>query len=238
VDRRIAILAVALVLLGTVVAVYAIPEGATVAVGTPQTKNATSPGSVTADGGNITEVNVSSDTQTQAWQGFWGEVNGQLVLQDAAAFNFFTWNLSNISGEVYASRDNAINFAAVFPNNNCSIDNVLTGFGQTDSVNNTFINNTNRFIQVGLVAINASTACAVYTYVNSTAQSTFFQTIILTDDTNNDTNSSVGGNTSIYAAPIDNNQAGYNTDLHDYQLLVPVNRSAGVNTYFFYAELG
>jgi hypothetical protein len=219
-------------------AISAIPEGATVAVGSPQTKNASSPQSVTADGGNITEVNITVTTQTQAWQGFWGEVSGTLVLQDAAAFNFFSWNFSNISGEVYASRDNAVAFANINPNNNCSIDNVLTGFGQTDSVNNTFINNSNRFIAVGSVQINASTACAVHSYVNNTAQSSFFQTIILTDDANNATNASVGGNTSVYATPIDGDQAGYNTDLHDYQLLVPVNRTAGVNTYFFYAELG
>jgi hypothetical protein len=238
VNRTIAIFGVALLLLGAVMAVNAIPEGATVAVGSPKTKNASTPGNVTADGGNITEVNVTANTQTQVWQGFWGEVTGSLVLQDAAAATFYSWTLSNISGEVYASRDNAINFGTVSANNNCSIDNVLTGFGQADSVNNTFTNNSNRQIQVGSTTIAANTACAVYTYVNSTPQSSFFQTIILTDDSNDPGNASVGGNTSVYAAPIDNNQAGYNTDLHDYQLLVPVNRTEVTNIYFFYAELG
>ena len=237
-DRKLVILGLALILLGAVVAVRAIPEGATVAVGTPKTKNATIPSNVTADGGNITEVNISSTTQTQSWQGFWGQVNGSLVLQDAAAFTFFSWNISNLSGEVYASRRDNINFANIFPQNNCSIDNVLTGFAFADSVNNTFTNNSNKAVQVGLVLINASTACAVFTYVNSTAQSTFFHEMILTDNPNNTTNASVGGNTSVYTTILESNIAGYNGDLHDYQLLVPVNKTAGINIYSFYAELG
>jgi parallel beta-helix repeat protein len=211
------------------------PDGANVSVGKPQTKNNSAPSSVIAAGGNITEVNITATTQTQAWQGFWGDVNGTLVLQDAAAATFYAWTIINISGEVYASRDNAIVFSTIAPNNNCSIDNSLTQFNKADSENNTFTNNSNRFIQVGSVAINASTACAVYTYVNGAPQTSFFQTIILTDDLNNAT---AGGNTSVYAAPIDKNQSGYNNDAHDYQLLVPVDKSVGISTYYFYAELG
>jgi len=123
-----------------------------------------------------------------------------------------------------------------------------------DSANNTYTNNSNRFIQVGLVSINVSTACAVYTFVNSSAQSSFFQDIILTSLANffnatvnesvaNLSNLTGTGNNTVYATPIEGNITGYNglskTGLvGSYQLLVPVNRTAGVNTYFFYAELG
>jgi len=242
---RVLLLAIILGALLTA-AISAIPDGATVAVGKPQTKNVSAPQNVTAQGGNITEVNITDNTQTQVWQGFWGTVNGSIVLQDAAAATFYRWNVFNISGEVYASRLSSVNFANIKPDNNCSDDNSLTGFGFSDSVNNTYTNNTNRFIQVGTVAINASTACAVYTFVNSSAQSSFFQDIILTDTLNtNITNgsTSVGGNTTVYATPIEGNISGYNglnrTGLvGTYQLLVPVNRTAGFNTYFFYAEIG
>jgi hypothetical protein len=219
-------------------AISAIPDGATVSVGKPQTKNATTAQSVTAAGGNITEVNITADSQTQVWQGFWGQVNGSIVLQDAAAATFYRWNVFNVSGEVYASRSSSVNFANIAPDNNCSNDNPLTGAGFSDSANNTYSNNTNRFIQVGVVAINASTACAVYTFVNSTAQTSFFQDILLTDTANNQTNFSIGGNSTVYATPIEGNIAGYNSVLNKYQLLVPVNRTAGFNTYFFYAEIG
>jgi hypothetical protein len=226
--------------LGTLLtaAISAIPEGATLATGPPQTKNASVVNNVTADGGNITEVNITSTTQTSSWQGFWGQVNGTLVLQDAAGFNFYSWNVTNVSGEVYASLDGAINFGLIFPENNCSRDNWLTGFDKSDSVNSTFTNNSNRAVNIGIVEINASTACSTFTYVNGSATSVFFHELIVTDDPNNRTNASVGGNTSVYVAIIEPQIAGYNRDLHDYQLIVPVNSTAGFNTYAFYAEIG
>lgn len=239
VGRQTVIVIAMLILLTAVIAVRAIPEGVTVAVGTPETKAAASAtgGNVTADGGNVTNVNITAITQTGAWQGFFGEVaaNGSITLQDASGDVFFSWNATNLSGEIYASRDSGINFALIKPNNNCSIDNVLTGFGFSDSVNNTFTNNSNVAISVGNVVINASTACAVYTYVNSAPQSTSFNEMILSDDV---VNATVGGNTSVYATVINSNTVGFDGATHDYQLLVPVNRTAGTNLYFFFAEIG
>jgi len=237
VTLRILLLAVILTVL-MAWGISAIPEGASTLVSPGQTRTAPAASTVTADGGNVTQVNISASSQTQAWQGFFGEVNGSIVLEDTSGDLFFSWNITNISGEIYASRDSAIVFASITPNNNCSIDNVLTGFGLSDSVNNTFINNSNRAIQVGTVAINASTACAVYTYISSAPQSTSFNEMILTDDPNNLTNASVGGNTSVYTTVINSNTVGFDGVTHDYQLLVPVNRTSGFNTYAFYAELG
>ncbi len=240
--RGLSIIILLLIILGIGLAVRAIPEGAQVTIGAPQTRTPPTPGNVTAAGGNITEVNISVSSQTLAWQGFFGEVNGSIVLEDASGDLFFSWNITNISGEIYASRDNAVNFALIAPNNNCSVDNILTGFDKSDSVNNTFTPNNNRFMQVGLVAINASTACATHTYVNSSPQSTFFNVIILTDDLNANTSTNlsdpdVGGNTTVYATPIDANIEGFDTVQHDYQLLVPVNRTTEITVYFFYGEL-
>ena len=222
--------------------IYAVPEGAQVQIGTKETRAASIPQNVTADGGNVTNVNITLLTQTDAWQGFYGEVNGSLVLDDASGDRFYSWNITNVSGEVYASRSNNINFATIYPNNNCSIDNVLTGVGKSDSVNMTFSPAFNRAVTVGNIVINASTACATYTYVNSSVQSAFFHELILSPDVNvNGTgsqNATLGGNTSVFVTLIEPNIAGYDTATHDYQLLVPVNRTSGFNTYSFYAELG
>jgi hypothetical protein len=237
--RVLRVLVVGLVLAALAAsAIRAIPEGATVVVGVKETRTAPPVNNVTADGGNITEINISASTQTMAWQGFYGEVNGSIILADASGDLFYLWNITNISGEIYSSLDGAIVFASIFPENNCSRPNWLTGFDYSDSSNNTFINNTNNQVQVGNVIINSSTACAVYTYVSSTAQSSTFHELILTDDPNNRTNASIGGNTSVYATIINKDTTGYDGATHDYQLLVPVNRTAGYNTYAFYAELG
>jgi hypothetical protein len=236
-----AIIVLMVVLLGVVFAVRALPEGAQVLVAGGETRSTPVPGNVTADAGNVTNVNVTSNSQTQAWQGFFGDVNGSLVLEDASGDLFYSWNLSNTSGEVYASRDNAINFANIFPHNNCSTDNILTNFGVTDSVNNTYTASTNRAVTVGSIAINASSACATYTYVNDSPQSAFFHDLILTDDPNvnatGQPNATLGGNTTVYVALIEGNIAGFDSNAHDYQLLVPVNRTSGFNIYAFYAEL-
>ncbi len=237
-SKRIINVLLLLVFFSFVVAVRAIPEGAATLVSPGQTRTSPAASTVTADNGNVTQVNISASSQTQAWQGFFGEINGSIVLEDTSGDLFFSWNISNISGEIYASRDSAIVFASITPHNNCSIDNFLTGFSLADSVNATFINNSNRAIQVGTVAINVSTACAVYTYISSAPQSTSFNEMILTDDPNNLTNASVGGNTSVYTTVINSNTVGFDGVTHDYQLLVPVNRTSGFNTYSFYAELG
>jgi len=240
VRRLIGFVILAMVFLGTVIAVTAIPEGAQVLVGRTQTRTSPTPANVTADAGNVTEVNITSNSQTQAWQGFFGDVNGSIVLEDASGDTFYSWNLTNVSGEVYSSRDSAVNFNLINAQNNCSRDNELTEFGRSDSVNNTYRNNSNiPALSVGLITINASTACATNTYVSSGPQSNFFHSIIITDDCfPSPCNTTIGGNTSIYATPLEPDRTGFDGITYDYQVLVPVNRTSGFNTYFFYAELG
>jgi len=208
-------------------AVYGTPNGVSITTGPTTTAATTTPANVTAQGGNITEVNISVTVQTIAWQGFYGEVTGALTLDDSAGntlinFSFVAAN----GGEVYASRDNAVAFASIAAQNTCTIDELLTGTG-SDRVNSTFTNNTNPSFLVGDVNITANTACATNTF-NSTGQATFFDEIILTDD---------GGTTSIYATIMENNRVGFDGNTHDYQLIVPDNRTTANTVYFFYAEL-
>ena len=220
-------------------AISAIPEGAQTAVGRTETRTSPTPGNVTADGGNVTEVNISISSQTQVWQGFFGEINGSIVLEDASGDLFYSWNVSNVSGEVYASRRSNVNFAIIFPMNNCTTDNILTGASFSDSANETFFpfSNSNPFA-IGLVTINASTACSTHPYVSSAPTSGAFEEIVVSDDPNNRSNASSSFNSTTWVGRIHSNTAGFDGATHDYQLLVPVNRTAGVNVYFFYAELG
>ncbi len=236
--KFIVIIGLAVLVSVLAMAAYAIPEGATVVVGRQETRASQPVNNVTADAGNVTEVNISASSQTLAWQGFYGEVNGSIVLEDASGDLFYSWNITNISGEIYASLDATVVFANINPDNNCSQDNWLTSFELADSANNTFTSSSNRQVQVGNVIINASTACAAYTYVNDAAQSSVFHELVLTSIINNATNASVGGNNSIYTTIINKDTTGFDGATHDYQLLVPVNRTAGFNSYAFYAELG
>ena len=223
---------IAMMLSGAIAwAVAAIPEGAIVAIGRAETRGTQVPQNATAEGGNVTEVNITSNSQTAVWQGFFGNVNGSLVLEDASGDTFYSWNLSNTSGEVYASRNNTIDFSAVAPVGNCSLDNDVTGFDFSDSVNNTYLANNSQSFAVGNIQFNVSQTCGTNPYVTGSPQSVdFFNAILVEDVTTNDS--------TIYVALIEPaGTAGYDGASYRYQLLVPVNRSTGFTIYSFYAEL-
>lgn len=221
--------------------VFALPEGVdNITIVSSERKAAPGGAPVSAQGGNITRLNITVRSQTIAWQGFAGNISGRIVLDDASADRFYSWNLTNISGEIYASRNTSLNFNNVFPQNNCTIDEVLTGT-RSDRVSRTYFASTNTVnFSVGTTVINSSTACSVRPFVNSTIQSTtnLFENVILSPETNNATNFSIGGNQSIYVGILqDAGTAGFDGQYYNFQVLVPVNRTSGFTTYYFYAEV-
>ncbi len=204
--------------------VYATPSGASVTPSAPETWNGGSVGSVAAYGGNITQIDLDSQTQTQVWQGYYGEVSGNMTLNDASGNTMYDWSLLGLSGEVYASRVNNVAWGSVVAQNTCTTDEGLTGTG-SDRVNRTFTASSNTAFSVGATAIGVNTACSTYTYVNNASQSASFEEILLDDGAN-----------SIYATFIDADTTGFDGSTHDFQLIVPVS-SGSTTTYYFYVEL-
>lgn len=207
-------------------AVLAAPVAFDVDVGTPMTKGFFAAGMIGAQGGNDTFLNASAETQTLAWQGFYGEVFGDIALADNSCDKLYEW-LGGSQGLVFASRDSNINWAAIAPQNDCTIDESLTGT-LSDRVNRTFSQSSNRQITIGGITINANTACAMNTYVNSTPQNASFEEMILTDD---------GGTTAIYTTPLENDIVGFDGQTHDFQIIVPDHINRTTTTYYFYAEI-
>ncbi|MEM2916440.1 MAG: hypothetical protein QXT19_03740, partial [Candidatus Woesearchaeota archaeon] len=167
--------------------VLALPEGLdNITIWASETRTPKTGTPITAQGGNITWLNVSVRSQTIAWQGFVGNLsNSGLVLDDASGDRFYAWNLTNISGEIYASRNASIYWYNIWPNNICAVDEELTGKG-SDRVSKTFTASANtRNFSVGTIEINSSTACSALPFVNGSRQKTtnFFENIILTTST-------------------------------------------------------
>jgi hypothetical protein len=217
---------------GQVLAVY--PDGVVnYTILKTETRNKTTPVNITAYGGNITWLRIDATQQTKRWQGFVGNMSGSLVLDDAANNTMYSWNLSNVTGEIYASTNCSLDWNLVSPQNDCSIDNYITGTG-SDSASKTYTpsSNSNTY-QILSMVINASSTCAAYPYVNSSAQSTFFENIILAAGANASTT-----NQTIYAATIDGatEPNGFNGEQFDYQMLVPANGTTGT-VYCLYAEI-
>jgi len=242
--RLIGIALLIVVSLALISIALALPEGAsTTTILSSERKGAQVAVNLTAQGGNITRINISVNVQTAVWQGFAGNISGSIVLDDASGDRFYAWSLFNISGEIYASRNGSVNFNSVFPQNNCTIDEPLTGTG-SDRVNRTYNQSANTVnFSVGLIQINASSACSTRPYVNSSfPSSNLFENLILSPEHNNASpqqgNFVSGGNQSIYTGILQlTGVHGFDGQMYNFQVLVPVNRSTGFNTYFFYAEL-
>jgi len=220
----IAVIAIMLAIL-LVPGANATPDGAQLDIGTSTTKGFFAAGIIGAQGGNNTNLNASTETQTEAWQGFFGEVAGNITLQDASGFSMYEWPDAS-AGTIFASRDSNVDFTSIAGQTDCTIDEDLTGTN-SDRVNNTFTLNTS-LIGWSIAGSSITSACQTHTYVNSSAQNASFEEIILTDD---------GGTTSVYATKIEQDTLGFDNQTHDYQIIVPDTLNDTTTTYYMYVEL-
>jgi len=220
---RIKLLLLATFLLVTATVAYAQPDGANVTIVSVETKAANAPGQIVADGGNITAANLFSKQKPKAWQGFYGNVSGNLSLEDATGDIMYSWVVANVSGIVLASRNSTITWSTVAGVENCTVDEDLTGKG-SEAVSNVF---TNASVNFAIGAVNITAACHSYAYVNSAAQAVDFETII----------ASATDVTSIYTTRIEPATTGFDGSTMDYQFMVPDDKKKAVTTtYYFYIE--
>lgn len=63
--------------------------------------------------GNVTYINFSGKSVTSMWTGLYGNVTGTITLEDSSGNVFYNWSLAQPDGEVYASRNNTIDWVAV-----------------------------------------------------------------------------------------------------------------------------
>lgn len=61
------------------------------------------PQSLEAEAGNVTRIYIYALTQTETWQGFYGEIEGTITLDDAQNWTMYDWNIAEPQGEIYAT---------------------------------------------------------------------------------------------------------------------------------------
>ena len=61
--------------------------------------------SIEAQAGNVTALNINHTRVTEAWQGYYGNVSGTVVLDDANNNSMYDWAIAIPSGEVFATRN-------------------------------------------------------------------------------------------------------------------------------------
>jgi hypothetical protein len=209
--------------------------------------------------GNITELNFSAVAQTKHWQGYFGEITGTIVLDDANNWTLYNWALTEPKGEIYATVntttpdwDNVtcLNFS------NGSIRNLGNGsqweayynmtYNDVDGIDETFNQRRHEAFDIGdVVTIYNSTCMSTYTFQVDAAQSTRYSEVLLSDSEGR----------MIFTTLIENKDNANNTDVkgfdnrtHDFQMLVaedgtgrvggaggPINTA--ITTYYFYVDI-
>jgi len=173
----------------------------------------------TAQGGNITQVNLTIINQTTIWQGLSGTIifigpnNLPNITAQGGNVNNTAINLtspcSNPSATGFIFYSNSTTApAGLTPGNLTQLDNFIST--TADSATNTFTTNTT--FNIGGPITNVPTT---YTYVNNASQSTVFREGYFNDASGN----------IVFAVEINLNTQGYNASYFDFQAMLPTNGS-------------
>jgi hypothetical protein len=188
--------------------------------------------SASAQGGNVTEINIAAITITKSWQGYYGNITGQITLQDGNNNTFYNWSLTSMSGRVYATRNGSISWAVINCTNAGNRTNEETYLGQvasdSDSVSNTYSGSSHPAFNVSTSQINTDSCYTTRGYVNNNSQGANYTMILLQSRSD-----------IIYTGIMNKSVVGFDGRQHDFELLVGENErsgSIGVTPYYFYTE--
>lgn len=234
-----AILAFALVLIMCFSQIaYSTPTGPTITFIANETKPTAGATKINTSGGTITTVTLNTTSQNLRWKAYVGNVSGTLTLDDANDNTIFDWTLTDVIGEIYATRStDSINWTGINCSDTTHIENENRALNHTnidDNITSTFDETTHSGFYVGTSVILENTCRAVHTYVNSSSQESNFEEIVLYDGTTEE-----NGNI-VYATPFEQNAYGFDNSTYDFQMILPDN---GLSTwsssvaYYFYVEL-
>lgn len=191
----------------------------------------TSSASTSVQAGNVTELNISGTAITDHWAGFFGDISGSVTLQTSDGSVFYNWSgLSSVSGEVFASTDDAVTWGGIGCASGAEITTVETALGiaatDADTIGLTYSSISHPGFSVAGVGLSGCNS--TNTYVNNGVKdpSTFYQ-VFLTD-TEGD---------AVYTTLINETTQGFDGNNHDFQLLVGESDAAGVTPMYFYLEL-
>ncbi|MBN1156161.1 hypothetical protein JXA85_00960 [Candidatus Woesearchaeota archaeon] len=190
--------------------------------------------------GNVTELLVNMTSITNGWQGYYGNITGEIVLDDASSNSMYTWSITT-SGEIYATRNTSLNWSA--GNILCANETAATtentrifgsaNAGDSDNVTQTFSRATHPAIITNgntLAADSCSYSLSTYASDAVDANLAFNETLLW----------SVSDSGAVYTSIINNDKTGFTGASYDFQLLVAEDGhgNSAATTYYFFIELG
>jgi hypothetical protein len=199
-------------------------------------------GNVSAKMANISGAYIgvlilNATVQNTRWKGFIGDVNGAYTLDDAGGSTLYDWTISTLTGRVFATRNSSL---VQWGNVNCSNVSLLeqenTNMEHSDADDNitatfnTTAGATHNAFYVGSTLIAANTCPTLNVYRNNISNDNYWEEMALYDTAS-----------TVYAAIIDDDEAGYEGSTRDFQMIVPENGNSsfsGATAYYIYVQLG
>ncbi len=224
-----------LFVLALAVTALALPVNVSVTAGTARTlTSSVGSGTVGAWGGNVTSVNVVINSSTLRWQGFYGNVTGNLAL--GAGTNVLkTWNIGTLKGQVFVSTGGDIDFTALNSTavTLANVDSTFTFLsGAPDSAVNTGVNNTcNSDFNVSYYNVPFESKPCIKT--QNSSGTAIWETVVLRDAT------TTTATDYVFVGIIRENQTSFDGTPADFQIMVPENALGNVapTNYYFYGEV-
>lgn len=235
------------------------PNGAAVSEVRTERAGSDTAGNDSAMAGNITELIVFGYSTTSAWQGYIGNVSGAIELADASGEVLYNWTLTSPSGEVYASVNSTITWANIQCFNFTANGSNMAGIGETAGGTNLGgLNLTALESAYGIASGDADGVDVTFSDANShvqffTANRQFSAGECASSDLYDSTGGSTDGNfeevllyepataSVVFAALLEDNQNGYDSNGHDFQMLVLEDghdaQATSTTSYYFFVEL-
>jgi len=190
-------------------------------------------------GGNVYNATVSTNEQTYRWAALWGNISGQIVLNNEDGNAVISWVISQIqdASVVYATTyDGTLdptNFASF---NRLQLNNTDKAYGYdpfvTDSISNTFTNYANF----------QSPSMDNPVVANTTVLESVWTNYVFRLNSSDVPASYPGGQDYVvWAVGVQNDQNSFYGVTADYELLIPENEEVGQGegsptTYYFWLE--
>jgi hypothetical protein len=213
-----------------------------------------------AEAGNVTALELYNIRSTLFWQGYYGNVTGRIVLDDAMNNTFYAWELARPSGELYATNSSGVvwwdnlscvNFTAdTETNHKINLSTLVAQYNQNttvqilqnltmDSFNYTFNMTFESILEVGGnkigdADVDTEHCPMLYTFVDEAWQTASYKELLTFDN----------DSSLVFVTFLEDNLNGFEAgtdDLHDFQIMVPEDGTPGqedtYTSYYFYVEL-
>jgi len=174
-----------------------------------------SAGNATADGGNVTLVNLTATVSTDKWQGFYGNVTGTLSL-GLNSNSFYDFSAATPLS-VFAGLNSSFDFSGLAQ---VEPDDMDTAYDFSTPADNDQAADV--FTQTNIIS-----GIDVNTTLLNGAAGNWYTGLFSDGNVGNQSNYVFGANVT--------NGAGFDGTLNDYQIMVPVN--APTMAYYFFVEI-